>query len=362
SKRGGLQLSNTIIEATIQTDPATGRAIGVGPANVLSRIPRSEFPVQTDSIDGIAIAPDGTVFGVANRGVSTERAASSQILVTIDINTGQLEERGTFTFGGAEIDDVEDLNFDLFGNLFAISGSNFNDFTNNAFVIPLDADGNALDSSQNIPLREETGRQDYEAAACLPFVPDGSLIVVKRITAITRNGENVPITGFDDQLSDTDDNLLFEETDGTLPVGLVAEQTALSPGDEVEYTVYVYNPSSATLENAILCDPLRQPNVLQDDSIEYSEPSVVPNGGELAFDGDASGFARSPLAAADEACLPLLEGNEFIGGPPAGGVRAGGGVVTDEFSLAPAEVAAIRFRVSVGQFDEDAVEPGEDAP
>lgn len=363
SKRGG-SLNNVLVEATILIDPETGQSTGLGPATRLLQIPASEFPPDTNSIDGMAISPvgfalpGGVLYGVANRGPNTPRETSAQILVTIDPATGEIEERGVFTSDGEQINDVEDISFDLFGNLFVSSGSNFSRFADNAFIIPLDANGNAQPASRTLSLAA-SGGQDFEASACLPFASVGSLVVVKRITAITRNGVNTPITGFFDQPNDANDNLLFEETNGALPLGLVEEQTALSPGDEVEYTVYVYNPTIFTLSDAILCDPLRRPSILQTESIEYSEPSAVPDNGEaLAFDGNASGFARSPMSPADAACLPLLEGEQFISGPMIGGDRAGGGVVTDAFSLAPNDVAAIRFRVTIGQFEEDEVEPG----
>ncbi|MEM8502441.1 MAG: hypothetical protein AAF716_04735 [Cyanobacteria bacterium P01_D01_bin.1] len=363
SKRGG-SLNNVLVEAFVTIDPETGQSTGLSAVTRLAQIPLSEFPPDTNSIDGMALSPVGSpfpenvVYGVANRGPNTPRETSAQVLVTIDPTTGELEEKGNFISGGEQIDDVEDISFDLFGNLFVSSGSNFSRFADNAFIIPLDADGNAQPASRTLSLAA-SGGQDFEASACLPFTSAGSLVVVKRITAIARNGVNTPITGFFDQPNDSFDNLLFDETNGALPVGLVEEQTALSPGDEVEYTIYVYNPTFLTLRNAVLCDPLRRPNILQAESIEYSEPGAVPeNDAALAFESDASGFARSPMSPADAACLPLLDGDQFISGPVVGGERTGGGVVSESFSLAPNNVAAIRFRVTIGQFDEEAVEQG----
>ncbi|MGB3787162.1 MAG: hypothetical protein WA949_04065 [Phormidesmis sp.] len=365
SKRGG-SLNNVLVEAFLTTDPETGQSTGLSSVTGLVQIPLSEFPPDTNSIDGIAISPMGfpfpgdVIYGVANRGPNTPRETSAQVLVTIDPVTGELEEKGIFTSGGEQIDDVEDISFDLFGNLFVSSGSNFSRFSDNAFIIPLDSSGNAGPAARTLSL-SASGARDFEASACLPFTSVGSLVVVKRITAIARNGVNAPITGFFDQASDSSDNLLFDETNGELPVGLVEEQIALAPGDEVEYTVYVYNPTSLTVSNAVLCDPLRRPSILQTESIEYSGPGALPEeGAALAFDGDASGFVRSPMSAADEECLPLLESEQFVGGPVEGGARAGGGVVTSAFSLAPDEIAAVRFRVTVGQFEEEEVEQGDD--
>ncbi len=365
--KGGGPLNNVLVEAFLTIDPDTGQSIGLGPVNRLVKIPDSEFPPDTNSIDGMAISPvgfpfpGGVIYGAANRGPNTPTENSAQILVTIDPVTGALTERGVFTSSGNLIDDVEDISFDLFGNLFISSGSNRSSFADTAFVTPLDANGNVGNASRALSLAA-SGARDFEASACLPLTSISSLVVVKRITAIARNGVNAPITGFFDQTGDSSDNRLFEETNGALPIGLVEEQIALSPGDEVEYTVYVYNPTFLTVSSAVLCDPLRRPSILQTESIEYAEPGAVPeNGAALVFDGDVAGFARSPMSAADEECLPLLDGEQqFVGGPMIGGARAGGGVVTSAFSLAPDEIAAVRFRVRVGQFDENEVDLGDD--
>lgn len=346
SKRGG-SLNNNLIEATLTID-GNGQSTGISAPRLLTRIPDGQFPQDTDSIDGIALSPTGVLFGVANRGPRNLDDISAQVLVIINPATGELTNRGEFTAQGEAIDDVEDLSFDLFGNLFASSGSNFNRFTDNAFIFPLAGDG-TLSPASNILDLVPTGAGDFEASACLQFSSTGGLLVVKRITAVTQGGVETQFDSFLDQQGENADNVLNRQTNGAFPLGIVQTPTALSPGDQVEYTVYVYNPTPLPIRNAVLCDAIDQPSILASDSIEFSPSSTDLT---LTFT-DESGFARAPLSAAPPACGPVLGGgSQFLAGPPGpvGGlnVGAGGGVVTDSFDLAPGAIAATRFSVTVG--------------
>ncbi|MEO0769693.1 MAG: hypothetical protein AAFY72_09700, partial [Cyanobacteria bacterium J06649_4] len=231
SKLGG-SLNNTLVEATLTVD-GNGQSIGLSAPTTLTRIPDAQFPPDTDSIDGIALSPTGVLFGVANRGPRNFDDISDQVLVIIDPATGALTNRGLFVEQGEEIDDVEDLSFDLFGNLFASSGSNFNRFTDNAFIFPLSGDG-TLSPASNLLDLAPTGAGDFEASACLSFSSIGSMIVVKRITAVTQNGVETRFENFLDQNGEQADNDLFRETNGAFPLGIVQTPTALSAGDEVE--------------------------------------------------------------------------------------------------------------------------------
>ncbi|MEL6453758.1 MAG: hypothetical protein AAFQ40_03460 [Cyanobacteria bacterium J06623_5] len=350
--KGGGSLNNVLIEATLILDDS-GQSIGISAPRTVVTIPSSAFPPDTDSIDGIAVSENNVIFGVANRGPRNFDDISDQVLVIIDPVTGALDDRGVFIADGEEIDDVEDLSFDLFGNLFASSGSNFNRFTDNAFIFPLSGDGNLSPASKILDLTP-TGAGDFEASACLQFSSVGSMLVVKRITAITRNGEETQFDDFLDQEGELADNELFQETGGAFPLGIVQAPTTLSAGDQVEYTVYIYNPTPLPLREAVLCDAIQLPSILQSDSIEFADPT---DNLTLTFN-DEPGFARAPLATADDACAAVLDGgDQFLAGPPGplGGldVGAGGGVITDTFTLEPDELAAARFTITVGAADFD---------
>ena len=348
--KGGGSLNNVLIEATLILDDS-GQSIGISAPRTVVTIPSSAFPPDTNSIDGIAVSENNVIFGVANRGPRNLTDVSDQVLVIIDPVTGDLDDRGEFIADGEEIDDIEDLSFDLFGNLFASSGSNFNRFTDNAFIFPLSAGGD-LSPASNILDLTPTGAGDFEASACLQFSSLGSMLVVKRITAITRNGEETRFDDFVDQDGELADNELFQETGGAFPLGIVQAPTTLSAGDQVEYTVYVYNPTPLPLRESVLCDAIQLPSILQSDSIEFSDPAEDLT---LTFDDEPS-FARAPLATADDACAAVLNGgNQFLAGPPGplGGlnVGAGGGLITDTFTLEPDELAATRFTITVGAAD-----------
>lgn len=352
SKRGG-SLNNTLVEATLVLDDS-GQSIGISAPVPIVQIPDAAFPPDTASIDGIALSPSGMLFGVANRGPRNLDDISNQVLVVIDPDTGALDNRGIFIDQGTEIDDIEDVSFDLFGNLFASSGSNFNRFADNAFIFPLSEDGRLGPGRVPIDLTQ-TGAQDFEASACLRFTSvAGSMLVVKRITALTRDGVETRFDSFLDQQGEQADNTLFTETEGAFPLGVVQSPTALAAGDQVEYTVYLYNPTPLPLRDAVLCDAIERPGILSSESVEFSDPSA-----DLTLDFEnESGFARAPLATADSACGPVLNGaTQFLAGPPGplGGldVGTGGGLVTDSFDLEPGEIAATRFTITVGAADFD---------
>lgn len=344
--RGNASLNNVIVEAILEID-STGLATGISSITQLAAIPDDELPQPGDGLDGLAITDEGTVLGVANRGP----ADSDQVLVLIDPNTGNLEELGLFQAqDGSLIDDVEDISIDIFGDLFISSGSNFSSSADTAYVIGLNPDNSPTPARDSLSLA--SAGQDFEASACLPILredDDSSLLVVKRITAITRNGIETRFDQFADQDGNTTDNRLSDLTNGTFPVGEFQTPTALLPGDEVEYTIYIYNPARLAIGDAVLCDPIQPPSVLQSSSVSFSEPSS-----DLALSfQDQTDFARAPLAPADSACNAALADDQFPSGPPGptGGldIGAGGGVVTDRFLLAPNQIAATRFRVTVRQ-------------
>ena len=345
--------NNVIVEVFLQIDGTTGAATGISSFQGISQIADDQFPVNTAGIDGIAISPaNGLVYGVANRG-----PRSAQRFVIIDIANGTLQDRGPFLApNGDEIPDVEDLSFDLFdGQLFATTGSSFEAFTENAFLFSDPLGGTLAPALGNFNLETPTGAIDFEASACLlaeQIVEPGDLLLVKRITAVTQvGGEEQRFESFQNQQGTEVDDQLSAATNQAFPLGVVEAPQPLAAGDQVEYTVYVYNGTATAINNIELCDPLSRPSVLQSDSIEFAPPNGALT---LAFD-DITDADRSPQAPADASCELSLDGDQFLAGPPGpvGPQGTGGGVVTDPFNLAPNEIAAVRFVVEVGALQGD---------
>lgn len=346
----GNEAANNIIQVTLAV--SQGEVTGIASQQELSIA--SNFPNRTQTIDGIAISDSGEVFAVANGGTNTP-----QRLVEVNTATGVLTDRGPFlNEAGERIPDIEDLSFDLRGRLFATTGSSPNVATRETGYIYADPSGGddfpaAIDE---ISLVTPEGAVDYEASACLqrPEAVEGELLLVKRITAITRNGQPIQrFESFDNQGGTQVDNRMRSETDQAFPLGIVEAPNALQPGDEVEYTVYLFNPSEATFENVILCDPIRRPSVLQPDSIQFVDAT---DDFDLEF-VSASDFRRTPLTTADDACVAALNGGDtFLSGPPGptGRDGTGGGVVTNQIVMGPGEISVTRFTIEVGAVQEGA--------
>ncbi|MEL7331422.1 MAG: hypothetical protein AAFN12_04200 [Cyanobacteria bacterium J06560_2] len=348
SKARGPNKENAIVQVDIVLGD-DGQSASLGIPEELSRIGPEQFFEGTDSIDGIAIDPNNSnlIYGVANGG---PRTAQRFVIIGLD---GTLQDRGPFLLGETLIEDVEDLSFDLTNNLlFATTGSSRSPLTENAFLFNNPNGGNLAPAISNFNIGAVTSPAiDYEASACIsrPDEVAGDLLLVKRITAVTPLGGNEQrFAGFQNQQGTQADVQLRTATNQTFPVGVIQPEQPLSPGDLVEYTVYVYNNTNDPVTNIELCDPLQRPNVLQTDTMEFAPP----NGDlELDFDDLDDAAARSPQAPADASCTAALgEGGQFIAAPPGpiGPAGNGGGVVTDLFTLAPGEIAAVRFTVEVG--------------
>ncbi len=349
---------NQLVEIILELDD-NGAAIGIAAQS--AGIPLSGFPRRTNSIDGIAISPAGNVLAVANGG-----PAFVQRLVSINTGNGQLSDIDRFVdSNGNVIRDVEDLSFDLRGRLFATTGSSRNPTAETGYVYSDPGTGPLLNALFEIDLAP-SGGTDFEASACLRPVPVvGELLLVKRITAITRVGQETQrFDSFVNQENTPFDTQMRDATGGAFPRGIVEAPTTLQPGDEVEYTLYLFNPTETTFENVVLCDPIRRPSVLQRDNIQFSQPADATDTPSLDFE-NTNNFDRAPLAPADDACAAALDGGDtFLAGPPGptGPNGTGGGVVTDSFDIAPSEISATRFTVQVGALQNGDVVGEENLP
>ena len=181
------------------------------------------------------------------------------------------------------------------------------------------------------------------------------LRVIKRISGVFRNGAALNvlgIDGFNDQPNTDDDNGLNNAFGAVSdPAGLFLLPTGfeLEPGDQVEYTIYLWNNGNLTANNAFLCDELQPPSVL--DSNTFALQAVGPFTGSPTFTDPVGTLiqARNPLEPIDGVADPLESGcssNVFPSGPP-GPADAGGGVVAGPFTVPANQYGAIRFRVTV---------------
>ncbi|EKV00330.1 hypothetical protein Lepto7375DRAFT_2437 [Leptolyngbya sp. PCC 7375] len=205
---------------------------------------------------------------------------------------------------------------------------------------PADPDNPADDGNENTPTR-------------VRFAPD--IRLVKRITRVTRNGNEVAIPGiggFNDQAGDSNDNTLAALSGSSLPLGLANISQSLQSGDVVEYTVYFFNAGLGTAENVELCDELQPPSVLQPPSLGLAQPTPLAIGGTtLNFSNIGPLSARAPLSPLEPSCLSAP--GAFPSGVPAGGlgVGAGGGVVVggpnSGLNVDTGEVGAFSFEIQL---------------
>lgn len=205
---------------------------------------------------------------------------------------------------------------------------------------PPDPDNPDNDGNENTPTR-------------VRFSPN--LNLVKRITAVTRNGAAVPVTGigtFNNDPSDGDDDLLASLSGNSLPVGVFTVPDTLESGDVVEYTVYFYNNGIGTVEDLELCDELQPPSVLIPGSLQLATPvDLNPAGTTLGFGASGILSPRAPLSALADSCQSAP--GTFPSGTPTGGlgVGAGGGVVvggtTPALDVGSGTVGAFRFEITL---------------
>lgn len=205
---------------------------------------------------------------------------------------------------------------------------------------PADPDNPDDDGNENTPTR-------------VRFSP--SLNLVKRITAVTRSGAAVPVTGigtFNNDPNDGDDDILANLSGNSLPIGVFTIPDALESGDVVEYTVYFYNNGVGSVDDLELCDELQSPSVLIPGSLALAAPTALNAAGTtLSFGASSLLSPRAPLSALADSCQSAP--GTFPSGTPAGGlgVGAGGGVVvggtTPALNVGSGTVGAFRFEITL---------------
>lgn len=141
----------------IKLDPTTGRHI---PNAFGSGIDFVEIQPQDNKndIDGIAIDLNGTMYGIANQG-----SGGNQNLVTIDKTDGTTTFVNTITAGSINVGDVEDLAFDVNGQLYISTGNNGSQ-SDTLYAL------NTSTAAATNP-RPITIGGDYEASGCFLLPP-----------------------------------------------------------------------------------------------------------------------------------------------------------------------------------------------
>ncbi|MGI0493710.1 hypothetical protein ACN4EG_18165, partial [Alkalinema pantanalense CENA528] len=96
-----------------------------------------------------------------------------------------------------------------------------------------------------------------------PPPPDGQVVqrlrLVKRVTAVIRNGVRTPFNQFVNDPSTEDDTALgWNQLSTGAPIGLLNVNTsdALRSGDDIEYTIYYLADGNQPIFNVNLCDQI----------------------------------------------------------------------------------------------------------
>ena len=144
-------------------DRATGAhvpdAFGTGVDYVVIQTQAVFGSANLDDIDDIAIDPrDGQMYGVANNG------GSSDHLVKIDKNTGEVTDVGVFRNGSDNVNDMEGLGFYNNGVFYGTTGSSSNNGFDDSFW---EIDLATAQATRILDIEAQSGRSDYESVACL---------------------------------------------------------------------------------------------------------------------------------------------------------------------------------------------------
>ncbi|AFY65090.1 conserved repeat domain protein [Geitlerinema sp. PCC 7407] len=112
----------------------------------------------------------------------------------------------------------------------------------------------------------------------------GNLRVVKRVTAVTRNG--APLGGVDfsqvvDDPADPNDTVPGWGSSGPIGVPRITESTPLQSGDIVEYTIYLLSDGTAPVQGVNACDPIPAEMTFLPDAFGGGQGTVVGAPGSL---------------------------------------------------------------------------------
>jgi hypothetical protein len=172
-----------------------------------------------------------------------------------------------------------------------------------------------------------------------------TLRLVKRITAVFRGGTELQrFNTFTDQAGTTVDN----DLNAAFPVALQPNEPAgvaqvpasvgLQNGDQLEYSLYYWNPGATDLTDVSLCDEVEAPTTLVTTAAlrQRSNPIVGPTTTAPTYVTSATVQAQAGGSVLLPACLSAP-----------GNFPAGGGVTVPNFTLPAGQYGSIRFRVNI---------------
>ncbi|NES71176.1 MAG: DUF11 domain-containing protein, partial [Okeania sp. SIO2D1] len=171
-----------------------------------------------------------------------------------------------------------------------------------------------------------------------------NLVLVKRITNVTRNGATiggVDFSRFIDESNTQDDNALSQA--GLTPVGVfqLGSDVPTQSGDEIEYTVYFLANGTEAVNNARICDSIPTGTTYVNGSLSLVPPPLN-SGSTVLTDGagDDVGTFISPLNLSSPFQVPPC-----ASGNPNGSVLFDLGPSLS--NVAPNNLGLVRFRVKV---------------
>ncbi|MEM8639152.1 MAG: hypothetical protein AAGG51_10105 [Cyanobacteria bacterium P01_G01_bin.54] len=204
------------------------------------------------------------------------------------------------------------------------------------FNVPSDYTGSdPITNTATVSLDNDADTTNNTATTDVPLILNPSLILVKRITDVTRNGTSltgVDFSSFVDDASDTNDNTINDATIVT-PVGVstVPSTIVVQSGDIVEYTVYFLSNGDADLTNAQICDAIPSGTTFVAGSMAWFDGTGTNSLTDTT--GDDEGEYITPLTPVSSPCSPTNNPN--------------GSVLVTFATLAVDEVGYIRFQVQV---------------
>ena len=131
---------------------------------------------------------------------------------------------------------------------------------------------------------DEDDQSGLTVSPVSPTPGTGNLRVVKRVTAVTRNG--APLGGVDfsqvvDDPADPNDTVPGWGTPGPIGVPRITESTPLQSGDIVEYTIYLLSDGTAPVQGVNACDPIPAEMTFLPDGFGGGQGTVVGSPGSL---------------------------------------------------------------------------------
>lgn len=321
---GGVELSNVQLTEDLTgtfTAPTTFNVTGIR----LIGTTRAGVPAPNINPGFTGVGPNTNLLDGAGRLLPRE----------LDANNNIVNDGGTATIE-FDVRITPNGNFGPFNNQVQASGTS----PGGTIVTDDSVDGTDPDPTNN-------GSATDDASPTPVTLPNTTSVlrIVKRITAVFRGGaELVRFNTFSDQAGTTVDN----DLNAAFPVALQGNEPAgvfqvpagitLQTNDQLEYSLYYWNPGAVQLTNVSLCDEVQAPTTLDPTAalLQRSNPITGPTNVVPTYNASATVQAQAGGAALQPACLSTP-----------GNFPAGGGVTVPAFTLPAGEYGAIRFRVTI---------------